>query len=77
MWQDYVFASGGAFFAAATIPMLRNRDTVIPRSSSVPTALFLWVFVVTHYSLDLYWASATESLSASMWTALVFLRGPR
>lgn len=77
MWQDYVFALSNLFFILSLVPMLRNRETVVTRWTSVPTTICLIALAFTYLSLDLYWAAAATVALASLWTAVAFLRGPK
>lgn len=67
IWQDAVFAAGGAFFCLALLPLIRNPEARVPRKTSIPTGLFIGLFALTHFSLGLYWATFTESCSALSW----------
>lgn len=56
--------------------MLRSKETVVPRSTSVPTASFIALFSVARATLGLYFACCTEAISALMWLAVVVWRAP-
>jgi len=71
-WQDAVFSTGGAFFCMALLPILKSKEARLPRTSSIPTAVFIGLFAVTHYSLGLYWATFTEACSAGCWAYIAW-----
>lgn len=74
MWQDYVFTSGGLFFFCSLIPMLRNPATQVPRTSSVGTAAFLFLFAISFASLGHWMSACTQTLVALGWTGLAIWR---
>lgn len=73
-WQDIIFSTGGAFFAISLWPVASNPLAKIPRTTSVPTTLFIGLFAITHATLGLYWACATECCSAAMWAWVAWRR---
>lgn len=69
-WQDLIIGVGSFVFALALIPMIRSKSKT-PISTSLPTALFLWAFVATYISFDLWLSVVSGSLSALGWTILL------
>lgn len=74
IWQEYVFALGGLFFASALVPMLKSKETQVPRKSSVGTAAFLFLFVFAFASLGQWLSAGTQALVALGWTGLAIWR---
>lgn len=53
IWQDAVFTVGSLVFATALWPTVRDPRALVPRTSSVPTAVALACYVPTELSLGL------------------------
>lgn len=73
-WQDWVFLVGSVIFSISLIPMLLNPAIVVPLSSSVPTALVLWVYTGTQWTLNLRLSSVMTAATAASWSAIAVWR---
>lgn len=71
LWQDWIFAIGQIFFLLALLPSVFGKDKP-SKYSSAPTALVLYLFSYTFYSLDLIWGAIMSFLVAVVWTVLFF-----
>ena len=71
-WQDLVFSVGGVFFLVSIMGAILSPTQKPPRFSCALTAFWLWAFVVTYASLDLWFSFYVGVLSASGWTLLFF-----
>lgn len=69
MWQDYVLSIGLIVFGLALIPTIRG-NTKPPLSTSVPTALVQYVFVITFASLNLWFSTLGSLVIGTLWTVL-------
>ena len=68
-----VFAS---FIASIVlVPILANNLAYVPRLSSLPTAIALFVFVFVFFDEGLILGGVAELISALMWTAIFIWRG--
>lgn len=76
IWQDAVFAAGGLLLALLLLPMLRDPDAAAPRTTSIPTAGVLYVFVITYLTMGLHASAAMNTLSALCWTFIALKRTP-
>ncbi|MCU4926749.1 hypothetical protein OB905_12285 [Halobacteria archaeon AArc-dxtr1] len=77
IWQDIVFTLGGFTMALLLTPTIINPESTVPRSTSVPTGMILFIFSGTFASLGLYLSALAHVFSASMWTTIALLRHPR
>ena len=75
-WQDLVLTAGSLFFCVALLPTVFNEGAVVPRFTSVTTALWLVVFAVTQWTLDLRLAPICEFVCAGLWTFIAVDRAP-
>jgi uncharacterized protein with PQ loop repeat len=70
-WQDLVMTIGTIIFIIALLPSVLSKDKPAI-STSVLTGSVLGVFVVVYYSLNLYTAAFTNTISSAMWFVLAF-----
>lgn len=64
-------------FSLALVPAVRDRSTVVPRSTSIPTGLGLTVMALTFAGMALWVAAATAAWCAALWAFLALFRAPR
>lgn len=69
MWQDYVITIGLVVFCLSLIPAIRAEHKP-PLMTSMPTAFFQYVFLVTFASLELWLSAVGASVLAVLWTTL-------
>ncbi len=70
-WQDWVLAIGQIFFLLALLPSVFSSDKP-SKYSSAPTAMVLYLFSYTFYTLGLTWGAITSFLVGVIWTVLFF-----
>lgn len=58
-WKDWIFGSGGIVFTLFLLPAVFSSDKP-PVLSSIPTWIFLWLFVLAH--------SANKDYKGAFWT---------
>lgn len=73
MWQDFVFTIGIIVFTIALIPAIFAKQKP-PLATSIPTALFQFVFMVTYTTLGLWFSGASSLLCGSLWAVLAIQR---
>lgn len=71
MWQDYVFAIGNWVFVIAMIPTIRNPHKP-PLSASVTTAVTIFVFAITFWTLGMYASVITSSALCGAWSVVAY-----
>lgn len=76
IWQDYLLLFATLLIAVTLVPTLLNPDSVIPRSTSVPAAFAVLLFVVGTGALDLWLTAAANIVSFLMWSLVVVYRSP-
>lgn len=69
-WQDLVLGAGTLVFIVALVPSIRHDHHKPHLATSILTGLVLAVFSLTFASLSLWFASATDAVSAAMWFIL-------
>jgi hypothetical protein len=74
MIQDLVFAVGSLVLFLTLIPTLVNSDSVVPRTTSVPTALVLGVFSLTYFSMSFYYSAVVSLLTFLAWVGISIKR---
>jgi len=75
-WQDIVFAIGGFVGLASKAYALSDSDTAWSRWASLPNAALFVPTVLAFYSLELYLATLTSSLSMLIWFGIGIWRTP-
>lgn len=67
-----------AAFAVLLWPTVRNQRAEVPRSTSVPTAIGIWLMALTFWAMGpLWWATATSAVCGLGWTLIAVLRPVR
>jgi hypothetical protein len=72
-WKDWIFASGGAVFTIFLIPIIFSTNKP-PLISSIPTWIFLWMFVPAHYSNKDYKGAFWTFACGTVWLILAVQR---
>lgn len=76
VWQDTVLAVGSVGLLLTLLPTLADENAEVPRTTSIPTAMVLYLFAGTYSTMG-FWASAGVSfLTASVWAAIAVKRAP-
>lgn len=74
---ELVFVIGGLVFAVNLLPTILNKDSVIPRSTSISTALVLFGYVCAFIALGQPFSATATGLTAVMWSAIAVIRAPK
>lgn len=78
VWQDIVISIGTLIFTIALIPQLikgfKEKKGGIVYSTSIPTFVCLYVISFTMFTLNLYYSSAMNFLSGTIWLLLFIQR---
>lgn len=72
-WQDLVFGAGSLVFVVALLPSVFSKHKPA-LSTSVLTALVLYTFAVTYFTLGFYISAAITLTTALVWTILAVQR---
>ena len=73
-WQDWVFGVGSTFFTLALVPTLLDEGSSVPLWTSIPTAVFLYIFAVTKWTLKLRLATLAEATTGTAWVLVAIFR---
>lgn len=76
IWQDIVFAIGGAVGILSKLDALIDGDTVWKRRASIPNAVLYIPTVIAGLTLELYAFSATATISMLIWFGIGIWRAP-
>lgn len=68
-WKDWIFGSGGIVFTLFLLPAVFSSDKP-PVLSSIPTWIFLWLFVFAHSSNKDYKGAFWTFACGSVWLIL-------
>lgn len=78
MWQDFVIMLGNAIFSICLIPTaLENRKLKrcdIPYRTSVITAMVLYIFTFTFFTLNLWYAGTMAFIVGVVWSYIAYQR---
>lgn len=75
-WQDLGFTLGSIVFVITLLPTLRERDSVVPRSTSVPTAAVLFWFVFLYLTMGFWYSAVISAATGSTWLGIALWRAP-
>lgn len=73
-WQSIIIASVQVYFAYLIFVTLRDPNARVPRKTSVPTAIGLYVIASVYVTLSLWVAVAAALVCGSMWLAVAIYR---
>lgn len=76
MLAELIFTVGAVAFTLGLIPAMLNRNTVIPRGSSLLTAFFLSLYVYAFASIGQTYSAAAGASTALAWWFLFIFRAP-
>lgn len=76
VWQDFVLSAASIYFGAAQLPTLLDSDSMVPRVTSVVTAIGLAVIAVTYWTLSLTFSAGGALFTAAVWAAIGTWRAP-
>jgi hypothetical protein len=79
MWQDFYISIGTFIFAVLLIPQLRSSWRGYPASltTSLGTAMILYTFAYTFFTLELFFTSMVNIVTASAWFLIFYFSWKR
>ncbi len=75
-YADPILMAGGFVFAATLVPTAIDPEAKVPVTTSVPTAITLYVFTLTYISISFILTATSMGLSALVWTFIAWKRRP-
>lgn len=76
IWQDYVLLFGTLLIAVVLVPTLLDRRATVPRTTSVPGAIAVFLFVVGFTGLELWLTAGANVVSFVFWVLVAMFRAP-
>jgi hypothetical protein len=78
VWQDIVISLAQIVLTASLIPQIytgfKKRRGLIMLSTSIPTAIGIYVLSFCYYTLGLYFSSIIGAIMATLWLVIVLQR---
>lgn len=75
-WQEGVFLVGGLCSVIILAPTLRNSDSRVPRTTSLPIAIRSIIYTLTFYTLNMPSSAIGAALGTAMWVLICTFRAP-
>ncbi len=66
-WQEVVLGSGQILFILFLIPILRNKNSQLPKITSRLTGYVLILYGFTYLSLNLFYPTITAIIAGCIW----------
>ncbi len=76
IWQDYLMLLGTLLIAVTLVPTLLEPEAAVPRTTSIPAALAVALFIIGTAGLDLWLTAAANALSCLFWILVIVYRAP-
>lgn len=76
IWQDYVLLFGTLLIAVVMVPTLLDSRASVPRSTSVPGAIAVFMFIIGFLGLELWLTAAANIVSLVFWILVAVYRAP-
>lgn len=73
-WQEVIFSVGNVGFALTLIPTMLNPQAQVPRTTSVPIAVILVLYVVAFASLAMPVAAFFVAATVGCWGFIAWKR---
>ena len=73
-WQEVIFSVGNVGFAVTLIPTMLDRKAQVPRTTSVPTAAMLVLYVAAFASLAMLFAALSGAVMVGCWSFIAWKR---
>lgn len=74
VWQDYLMLLGTLLIAVTLVPTLLEPDAAVPRTTSIPAAIAVAMFVIGTAGLDLWLTAAANALALIFWILVIIYR---
>lgn len=75
--QDYVFTFGAFILTVNLIPTIINKNSLIVRWTSIPTAIVVLSFCIAFITLDYYLSAFANFINFLAWCFISIFRGPK
>lgn len=76
IWQDYVLLFGTLLIAVVMVPTLLDSRATVPRSTSVPGAIAVFLFIIGFVGLKLWLTALANAISFVFWILVAVYRAP-
>ena len=76
IWQDYVLLFGTLLIAVVMVPTLLDPRATVPRSTSIPGAVAVALFVIGFVGLELWLTALANAVSFVFWVLVAVYRAP-
>lgn len=76
IWQDYVLLFGTLLIAVVMVPTLLDPRASVPRSTSVPGAIAVFIFIIGFLGLELWLTAVANTVSFVFWVLVAVYRAP-
>lgn len=74
IFQDYVFLFGTFLLTISLIPTIINRESSIPRITSIPSFIILTIYFLAFLQLDLVFSAVGNLLNGFAWFYIALFR---
>lgn len=71
---DYLFLIGGIIASISLLPTVRNKTSLVPLQTSIPTTIAVGMFLVAQFMLGLYLAGTFSILTFACWLFIALRR---
>ena len=75
-WQDLIFLAGSLLSVGFLIPTIRDKEACIPWATSIPSVAIGFAYALTFFTLGMTFSALGAFAACSMWSFIVYLRGP-
>lgn len=74
IWQDYLLLFGTLIISVVMVPTLLDADASVPRMTSVPGSVAVFLFVIAFASLELWLTAVANAVSFLLWVLVAVFR---
>ena len=72
---DLLLGLAGTILVLSLIPTLKDMNSYVPRATSIPTTVSLWLIIIALMGLGSKFGASTIFLNAVFWTLIMLFRG--
>lgn len=76
IWQDYVLLFGTLLIAFVLVPTLLDQRATVPRSTSIPGSIAVFLFIIGFLGLELWLTAFANVISFLFWVLVAVFRAP-
>ena len=73
--MNYIISVANIIVIVVLLPTLTNRKSFVPRTTSVPTSIALFMFTFVFFNQGLFIGASVEFASSILWLFIAILRG--